>query len=57
MTIDRDRPDDPGRALRASGSRPRATRGAGGAGLEALLVGVGPDLRYLTGYRRCRSSG
>jgi Xaa-Pro aminopeptidase len=21
-----------------------------GAGLEAILVGVGPDLRYLTGY-------
>lgn len=28
----------------------RARRGAAAAGLDALLVGVGADLRYLTGY-------
>ncbi len=29
-----------------------ARRVAGAAGLDALLVGVGPDLRYLAGYAR-----
>jgi len=29
----------------------RARSEAGEAGLDALLVGVGPDLEYLTGYR------
>ena len=28
----------------------RASAGTADAGLDALLVGVGPDLRYLTGY-------
>ena len=28
----------------------RARRGAHGAGLDVLLIGAGPDLRYLTGY-------
>ena len=39
----------------ASDWRPPATRD-GETGLAALLVGVGADLRYLTGYPRCRSS-
>ena len=42
------RPVDPRGALRgAAGTSRRARRCAG---FDALLVGVGPDLRYLTGY-------
>ena len=46
---DRGPPDDPRRALRRTAPPARCPRLE--AGLDAVLIGVGPDLDYLTGYR------
>ena len=43
-----ERPTIPGRTYAARIARAAAV--AAGRGIEALLIGVGPDLRYLTGY-------
>ena len=42
---------DPGRALRRAPPPRSAALASPSAGLDAALIGVGPDLDYLTGYR------